>query len=184
MKKHLLLILLAVTLTSCPHDEPDAGSGTITIVKFKQKEYSKYVLGYQTREGAVQTNGSYIQTITPKISLVELADGWWYFNGTNVLWGRHAVLGDKTWKEYNALYEKGEDPVVSALKDSCPIVDMTDIELSEEIGLSDTCRYPVYDASNQNDTTSIVVRLREIISSGQLDKYRDDFRLKRYGNRM
>ena len=172
MKRYLLLILLAVTLTSCPHYEPEIAE-RISIVKFARSEYAKYVLG-NLRNDSVETYFCNYQNYSDSVILIELCDGWWYFNAIEIPFDRQSALGETTWEELLSLPQEVRLPLRSGLKDAHPIIDITDISLVAGIGGGNTSASALHPC-HQNDSSAIVIWLREIISSGQLDKYRDDW---------
>ncbi|MBP5259075.1 MAG: hypothetical protein J6Z12_00345 [Paludibacteraceae bacterium] len=171
MKKILLLLAIAIGLTSCPAKPHDGNS--ITIVKFTHEDYAAYVMGVRCAD-SVETYKSSINNDNQPIKLISLCDGWWYINATNVQFDKDVALGEMTWNEFNSLPKGGKNPAVSALKDPHPCADITEILLNADIGVT----HVISEAFYQTDSSSIVVRLREIIANGQLDDYRCDWRYK------
>ena len=147
----------------------------MTIVKFTQEDYSQYVMGIRTAD-SVATYGNDIDPIgnTP-VTLIYLCDGWWFVNAFTA-WDfikKYTALGEMTWDEYNNLPEEEKSPAVSKLKDPHPYTDITRIELDDII-------FDNYkDVYYQNDSSPIVIQLREIITKGKLKKYRRDWGFKR-----
>ena len=173
MKKILILLAIVIGMTSCPKNHNES---YITIVKFTNDDYANYVMGMK-HDDCVKTYKSYFHTNNQPIKLTRLYEGWWYINAMNMEAGTFDVLGEMTWEDYNNLPKEKQDPATSLLKDAHPYADITDIKLSKDIGLIDVYSEVYY----QTDSSSIVVRLREIIANGELDKYRNDWITKRMG---
>ncbi|MBP5259160.1 MAG: hypothetical protein J6Z12_00805 [Paludibacteraceae bacterium] len=176
MKKILILLAIVIGLTSCPQGPKEGGS--ITIIKFTNDDYANYVIGMKSADSVV-TDKSYFDTGNQPIRLIRLCDGWWYMNVLNTQSGAMGVLGDMTWEEFNSLLREGKYCATSALKDPHPYADITNIRLSGDIGLVGAYSDVYY----QNDSSSIVVRLREIIANGELKKFRNDWITERMGLR-
>ena len=180
MKKILILLTIAIGLTSCPADHHKGAY--ITIIKFTNDDYANYVMGMKSAD-SVATDKSYFNTGDQPIRLIRLCDGWWYINVLDMQCGAFDVLGDMTWEEFNDLPKEKKYPAKSALKDPHPYADITNIRLSGDIGLIDVYHEVYSEVYYQNDSSSIVVRLREIIANGELKKFRNDWITERMGLR-
>ena len=169
MKKIFILLAIVIGITSC--EEPKDGCGII-IVKYTHEEYANYVMGIECGD-SVKTDQIDISTNGVPIKPIPLCDGWWYLNTIVDIVGfrYYTSLGEMTWDEYNNLPEEEKSPAVSKLKDALPFADITEIALDDIITPNCDSYYDVYYLM---DYSPVIVQIREIITSGQLKKYRRD----------